>query len=75
MFGRGYSFQYLKGQNFHEPQNDVIRLPRSTPFFHSGRPYGAGWRGLARDTTTNWSDFVPVLLYQVHTNRGHRHDS
>ena len=37
MFGQWYSFQYLKGRNFHEPQNDVIRLPprrtsRSPPF-------------------------------------------
>ena len=33
MFGQWYSFQYLKGRNFHGPQNDVIRLSLRLPSF------------------------------------------
>lgn len=46
MFVQSNSFQYLKRRNFHEPQNDVIYLPRCSPFFHSlrGPPDTTGFR-------------------------------
>lgn len=62
MFGQWYSFQYLKDQNFHGSQNDIIHSPPSRPLFaHS--------LSIQHQRTGLIFLFSPLMLVATYTSR------